>query len=203
MPTGRAVVLAYTMPLWVLPMAALLPGARVGRRQVMAAALGLSGIIALMDLGGFRTSGTDTIVAYGLLLGAALAWAICMVHVHHHRWVGATLDLAPWQMALATVCLLPLAFVLEGAPRLSWLLGTWDSLLFIGVLATAFCSWAVVDVGTRSGAGTVSIALLGVPAVGLIASFIVGQDTPSLGLVAGSAAILFSISVVTYEAART
>src|SRR5690606_13962854 len=108
MPTGRAVVLAYTMPLWVLPIAALLLGTRFGQRQVFATALGLCGILALMDISGFLASGTDTLVACVLLLAAALAWAICMIHVHHHRWAGATVDLAPWQMALATVCLLPL-----------------------------------------------------------------------------------------------
>lgn len=48
---------------------------------------------------------------------------------------------------------------------------------------------AVVDVGTRSGAGVVSIALLGVPVVGL-------------SLLAGTAAILFSISVVMPRGAR-
>lgn len=61
---------------------------------------------------------------------------------------------------------------------------------------------AVVDVGTRSGAGVVSIALLGVPVVGLAVSFIVGQEAPSLSLLAGTAAILFSISVVMPRGAR-
>jgi drug/metabolite transporter (DMT)-like permease len=198
LPTGRAVVLAYTMPLWVL-----LLGAQIGRRQAMAGALGLAGILALVDIGGFFKTGMATLVPCALLLTAALAWAVCMIHVHHHRWIGATLDLAPWQMALATICLVPLAFALEGAPRISWMVDTWGSLLFVGVLATAFCSWAVVDVGTRTGAGVVSIAMLGVPAVGLVASFIVGQETPTLAVVAGSAAILFSISVVASEALKT
>lgn len=199
LPTGRAVVLAYTMPLWVLPAAALLLGARVGPRQAMATALGLGGILALVDIGGFFYAGIETLVPYALLLAAALAWAVCMIHVHHHRWIGRTLDLAPWQMGLATICLVPLALAMEGAPQISWIIETWDSLLFVGVLATAFCSWAVIDVGTRTGAGAISIAMLGVPAVGLVASFVVGQETPTLAVVAGSAAILFSISVVAVE----
>lgn len=202
MPTGRAVVLAYTMPLWVLPIVAMYPGGRIGRRQLFAAALGLSGILLLIDVGGFRAFGLDGLIAGALLLIAALSWAVCMVHIHHHRWIGAALDLAPWQMALATICLIPLAYAMEGPPEVSWLLERWDHLLFIGILATAFCSWAVVEVGTRTRADVVSIVLLGVPAVGLIASLAVGQETPTPSLLLGSSAILVAIAMAALETAE-
>ena len=129
-----------------------------------------------------------------MLVFAALAWALSMLHVQHHRWTSSALELAPWQMSLAAARLLPFALLVEGMPQFSWLVETWDSLLFVGVLATAFCSWAVVDLGTRVGAGVLSTAMTGVPAVGLALSFAVGQDTPSFAVLAGSAAILLSIA---------
>lgn len=115
-PAGRAVVLAYTMPLWVLPMAAVLFKERIGTRRSFANALGIGGILVLMDFGRIGYAGFESILPYALLLTAAMAWAVCMVHVSHHRWAASALDLAPWQMALAAVCLFPLALAIEGPP---------------------------------------------------------------------------------------
>jgi drug/metabolite transporter (DMT)-like permease len=202
LPAGRAAVVAYTTSLWVLPAAALLRRAPLERVQALAGAFGLVGILALVDFSEFIHIGLATLLPYALLLAAAFGWAACMVHVQHHRWTCSALDLAPWQMAVATACVVPFAFIVEGYPQGAWVVQTWDSLLFVGVLGTAFGSWAVVDVGTRVGAGVISVAMTGVPAVGLATSFALGHDTPTLAVVAGSAAILFSIGVVAAEQLR-
>lgn len=202
LPAGRAVVLAYTMPLWVLVAAATIFGAQVGARQLLASAIGICGILILLDFGGFPERGFDKLWPCALLLLAALSWACSMLHVQRHRWHKSALELAPWQMAVAAVCLLPFALLVEGMPPLSSLVQTWDSLLYVGVFATAFCSWAIVDLGTRIGAGVLSTAMVGVPAVGLAASFATGQDIPSLAVLAGSATVLFAIGFIAAEQVR-
>lgn len=202
LPAGRAVILAYTMPLWVLAGTATIFGAQVGVRQILASAIGAGGIFILLDFGGLPNRGFENLLPCALLLVAAMAWALSMLHVQHHRWRRSALELAPWQMLLATSCLLPFALVAEGMPAMSWLVETWDSLFYVGIFATAFCSWAIVDLGTRIGAGILSTAMVGVPAVGLATSFAVGQDVPSLVVLAGSAAVLFAIGFIAADELR-
>ncbi len=55
-----------------------------------------------------------------MLVGAAASWAISIVIVRAHRFTATTLALAPWQMLVAVCLLLPLAGIVEGAPRFDW-----------------------------------------------------------------------------------
>ena len=78
--------------------------------------------------------------------GPPAAWAISIVAVRAHRFTATALALAPWQMLVAACLLLPLAIVVEGAPRPIGVSGA-ASLAYVGPIATAFAYWAVVEAG--------------------------------------------------------
>jgi len=103
-----------------------------------------------------------------MLIGAAAAWAVTIVAVRGHRFQSSPLSLAPWQMLIAAVLLLPAASSVEGAPRLTLLGAT--TLAYVAPVATAFAYWAVVEAGRRFAASTLSMALLATPSVGLLIS---------------------------------
>src|SRR5262249_1326291 len=81
----------------------------------------------------------------------------------------SALSLAPWQMLIAAALLLPVAISAEGSPGQFTLLGA-ATLAYVAPVATAFAYWAVVEAGRVFAAGTISMALLATPGVGLLIS---------------------------------
>lgn len=169
-PAGRSAILAYTTPLWVAPGAVLWLGEKLNRARLAGLALGLAGMAVLFNPLGFDWANGRALAGNGLLLAAALAWALAILHVRKHRWAGSPLELAPWQMLVALPPLVVLACLVEGAPRFDlsaeflWLSA------YNGPLATAFAFWAAITVTRLLPAITVSLAFLCVPVAGLLFS---------------------------------
>lgn len=98
--------------------------------------------------------GKVQIVSYAVLMGAAAAWAIPIVFVRSHRFAATALAIAPWQMLVAAVVLLPVVPGVEGSPPSIGAIGI-ASLAYVGPIATAFAYWAVVEAGRYSHAASV------------------------------------------------
>src|SRR5262249_60581190 len=132
------------------------------------------------------------LLAYAMLLAAAVAWAIAIVAVRAHRFAASPLVLAPWQMLVAMGLLLPVALLAEGPPQPIGLPGAL-SLAFVGPVATAFAYWAVVEAGRHFSASALSMALLATPPLGILLSALALGETVDLPLVAGAALIAAGI----------
>jgi drug/metabolite transporter (DMT)-like permease len=195
LPPGRASVLAFSTPLWVVPLAAWRLGERIRPRTVAGVALGLAGIAAIAGPSLHARSGAE-IAAYALLLGASLAWAVSIVAVRGHRFTASALALAPWQMLVAAALLLPVALAAEGAPPAIGIRGA-ASLAYVGPVATAFAYWAVVEAGRHFPAATLSMALLATPALGILVSAMWLGEPVGAALVAGALLVAFSIRLAT------
>src|SRR5262249_11643133 len=115
LPPGRASVLAFSTPIWVVPLAALWLGERLSGSGLFGVILGLAGavVVALPSL----HTGDRQGLSYALLMCAACVWAISIVFVRAHRFSTRALGLGPWRMMAAAGILLPLAWLVEGAPR--------------------------------------------------------------------------------------
>jgi drug/metabolite transporter (DMT)-like permease len=177
LPSGRAVVVAYSTPVWVVPLSAWRLREQPTRRALLAVALGAIGacVIAAPAL---HVANTRQLAAYGMLVAAAGAWATSIVYVHAHPFAATPSQLAPWQMLLA--CLLLWALV---------------SLLYVGPVATAFAYWAVVEVGRRFAASTLSVALLATPPLGILFSTVSLREPIGPSLVCGALLIAAAIGV--------
>jgi O-acetylserine/cysteine efflux transporter len=183
LPPGRASVLAFSTPIWVVPLAAWWLQERITRLAMLGVAVGLLGVFAIAAPS-FHLHGRDQILAYAMLMGAAAAWAISIVFVRSHRFAATALALAPWQMLVAAALLLPLALVIEGAPPAIGARGA-ASLAYVGPIATAFAYWAVVEVGRHFRAATMSMALLATPSLGILISAVTLGETVGPSLIAG------------------
>lgn len=193
---GRAVILAYTTPLWVTPAAVLLLGERVTPRKAAGLALGLAGIATLFNPLGFDWSDRDVLLGNGLLMLAALAWAGAILHVRAHTWVSSPLQLAPWQMLLALPVLTAVAVAVEGDAEIAWSPELIAILAYNGPIATAFCFWAVVTVQRSLPSISTSLGLLGVPVAGLaFATAVLGEPLTATKL-GGLVLILGGMSLV-------
>jgi drug/metabolite transporter (DMT)-like permease len=183
LPPGRASVLAFSTPIWVVPLAAWRLHERASRPALAGVGLGLLGVLAIAAPS-VHAERAAQILAYAMLLAAAAAWAVSIVIVRAHRFTASTLALAPWQMAFAACLLLPLAFVVEGAPHPIEAKGA-ASLVYVALIATAFAYWAVVEVGRHIRASTMSMALLATPTLGILISALTLGEAVEASLVAG------------------
>jgi drug/metabolite transporter (DMT)-like permease len=200
LPPGRASVLAFSTPLWVVPLAAWRLRERLTRSGRTGVVLGLAGVLSIaapsLDGDGHHLS------AYAMLIGAAAAWAITIVAVRAHRFAATALALAPWQMLIAAGALLPMALLSEGAPPAIDVRGA-ASLAYVGPVATAFAYWAVVEAGRRYRASTMSIALLATPSLGIVISAGVLGEAVGMSLIAGVLLTGAGIGMVSLRPAPT
>lgn len=193
---GRAAILAYTMPLWVTPAAVLLLGERVNARKAFGLALGLSGVACLFNPLGFDWGDVAVVRGNALLMLSAVGWAIAILHVRAHTWVSTPLQLAPWQMLVASPLLIVLAAVYEADAAVGW---SWELvaiLIYNGTVATAFCFWAVVTVQRNLPAISTSLGLLGVPTAGVIFSTLTLGEVLSWTRLGGLVLIVTGMALV-------
>jgi drug/metabolite transporter (DMT)-like permease len=191
-PAGRAIVLGYTIPLWVALAAFLFLGERVSLRQGIGVAVGLAGLLLLVGPWGLDRGSGAVLLGHGLTLAAAVCWSVSIVYIRAHRWTTTPLRLMPWQCLLATVVLALLAIFAEGSPPMRMggpaLLG----LAYNGIVGTALGFWAMMVVNRRLRATTVSLGLLATPVLGIGFSTVILSEAldpvlilSALGIVAG------------------
>jgi len=169
-PAGRSAILSYTTPLWVVPLALLFLGERLDRAKAAGLALGLAGIAVMFNPLALDWSDGSVLLGNGLLMLAALAWAINIVQVRGHRWEGTPLSLGPWQMLVAAAVVVPVALLAEAGRETDW---SWELALVLfynGPVCTGLGFWAMVTATRALPAVTTSLGSLGVPVVGLLLS---------------------------------
>jgi len=193
-PPGRASVVAYATAIWVIPLSSLVLGERPSRWQWLATAFSYAGIgvIVAPALGGWEM---HTVMGLGMLLGASLAWSISIIHLRGNRHVRLGADMIPWECAVATAPLLALALLRDGAPDVGAMVDIWPVIAYTGPLATALTFIVVLNVTQSLPPAATSIAMLGVPVLGLVLSAVAWHEKISADLSIGLA--LIGLGVVT------
>ena len=195
-PAGRSGVLTYTAMLWLVPLS-LLVGERVGWRGFAGVALGLAGIVVLVEPARIDWADRAVIEGHAWLLLAGLSWAVAILHARRHRWRATPLDVLPWQMGVASGLLWSLALLLEpqgyldpSRPQL------WIALLYIGSFAGPLGTWAAVSVGRALPPVTGSLGMLGTPLLGIAASAVLLGEPVTASLAFGTALVIAGIAIV-------
>jgi drug/metabolite transporter (DMT)-like permease len=203
---GRAAVLVYTTPLWIVPGALLFLRERVGALKWSGLAFGLLGVAALFNPLGLDWSNRAVVTGSLLLMGAAMIWSIGVLHIRGHRWLLSPLQMTPWQLLLAAVLVTPFALVLESDAGPDWSLPLICALLYNGPIATAFAFWAATSISRALPAVTSSLSFLAVPAMGILLSGLSLGEVPDPTLLAGFGLILGGVLLVNladWRAARS
>lgn len=189
---GQAALLAYTTPLWVALVTVIVLRRPLEKGQLSAVIIGLLGIFVVCSPS--LINWQAAVVSGNLmLLGAAVCWAIVIVHVRLHHWHATPLMLAPWQMLLATIPLVIISLMTEGLPEISWSANLLGLLLLTGPVATCLCFVISLAVGRRINSVSMSLATLGVPVIGLISSVIFLDEIVTPAIIVGIALILASL----------
>lgn len=192
-PPGRSSVLVWTSSLWTVPMAVLILGEHMTRRRWEGLALGIAGIVVMVEPWNAELD-SSVLTGYGLLLAAAVIQAATAVHVRHHRWRSSAIELLPWQLALAAIPIALATVAIEGLPSISWNPGLIGIVVYQGALATGFALWAQLTVLRLLPAITTNLSLMMVPVLGLVSSIVVVGER--LTVTSGLATVMIGAGVV-------
>jgi drug/metabolite transporter (DMT)-like permease len=201
-PPGRSSVLVWTASLWTVPLAAVFLGERMGRLRWVGLTIGVAGIVALFEPWRLSWSDTRVLTGHGLLLAAAVSNASAAVHIRRHRWTATPLEALPWQLAVATLPLLGLAFALEGLPRIDWTAQLAWIVAYQGILATGLAVWAQISVLRNLAAVSTNLTLMAVPVIGLFSSAIIVGEQLTTPVLIGVAMILLGVGLNIVEDRR-
>ena len=119
-PPGRAIVLAYTMPLWAIPIGLWLGQERLGRSQLIGAGLGFVGLVLFMNPGLVDWSSAGALGGNALLLGAAICWAAGSCLYRMQAWRSRFWAQTFWQLATSTALIAAVALPAAAGEPVHW-----------------------------------------------------------------------------------
>jgi drug/metabolite transporter (DMT)-like permease len=163
--SGRAVLIAYTMPLWSFVLGMAFLGERPSPRRWLGLALGLSGVGLMLSQDAARLVAAPAGVL--AMLAAALSWALGSLVLKRRAWATPNLALVGWQSVVGGV---PLAVAVPlfdaGAPGPLSPTG-WFALAYTILVGTVFGVWAWFRCVQLLSISVASLGVLLVPVVGL------------------------------------
>jgi drug/metabolite transporter (DMT)-like permease len=202
-PAGRGALLAYSTPLWVTPVAVIFMGVKLTPMRSAGLILGLSGLGFMFNPAGFDWSDPDVLIGNGLCILAAMSWSIAILHMRRQRWTLSPLQLAPWQLLVATVVTLPFTLLLETRSdiQLGWPLA--GLVAYGGIIGTGLGIWAVTSTVRYLGPVTASVGMLGGPVFATMISVTLLGETLTWTLGGGFVLIIGGIALVTLAQAKS
>ena len=177
LPAGRSVILAYTMPLWLVVLSHLILGERMTRRRLTGLGLGMAGMIVLVgnEFAVLRSAPVGAL----LVVSAAFSWAMGTVLMKRFPADLPTASFTGWQMLLGGV---PLAIGALFVDPGHWEPVGWQALaavLYNVFVAFIFCHWAWFKIVRLSSAGVSALGTLLIPIVGVFSSMLLLGERPA------------------------
>jgi len=192
LPAGRSVILAYSMPLWVVLLSRLLLGERLTPRRLLGVILGMAGLALLIggEFSALRAAPTGAL----LIIAAALAWATGTVLMKRYPSNLPITAFTAWQFLIGGTPIILGALLLDHAHwhPISWTAAA--AVLYNMVVAFVLCHWAWFKIVSRASAGVSALGTLMIPVVGVSSSLLVlgehasWQEWAALLLVLGAVA---------------
>jgi drug/metabolite transporter (DMT)-like permease len=187
LPSGRAAILGYTMPVWAVIIGLLLYGERPRRAHWWGVAAALAGTLLLLSSEFTQLAGSP--LGTGLMLLAAAAWGWGTHLMRRHLTQLPTLTLGFWMLASAIPVVLAATLLFE---RPQWRLPVpieWASITYNIFIAIAFCHivWFKLARALPPAASGLSVMLI--PVLGVFSGmWLLGeqphwQDYAALGLI--------------------
>lgn len=194
LPSGRAALLGYTMPVWSMLLSALWLGNHLTPRRLLGLALGGMGVLTMMGMELLGLAGAP--LGALLMLGAALSWAVGVVSLKRFPVAMPPMALTGWLMLLGGLPAALAALILE-APR--WQmpdLGPALGLVYNVFVAFMFCYWAWNRIVLTVPVAVSSLSSLLTPLVGVLGGMLLLGESPGWGEFLGAAFILGAVATV-------
>jgi drug/metabolite transporter (DMT)-like permease len=190
---GKVVLLAYTMPFWVIGFAWVLLGDKPSNRHFIgfaSAAVGLLCVIA-------PWKGLGSLSGSLLALAGGMCWGFGVVlsKMLFQRYSPDVLAMTTWQMLLGALLTLPLSLFIP-QPSIRWEPAFIYSMIYTGVVASALGWWLWMTVVRRVSAAVVGMSSLGVPVLTVFFAWLLLGEKPGWSEYLGIIFILGGLAVV-------
>ena len=192
---GRASILAFTMPLWAAPIAAIWLNEKIDGLRLAGLGVGMIGLLVLIVPDWANLSATPLGPVFMIL--AAICWAFGTVALKTHRYSMPTTSLVAWQMLLggAPIFLGALIFDHDFDPAAVSSLGWW-AVAYAALIPMVFCHWAWFRVVALYPAVVAAIGTLAIPVVGIISSAMITGDPIGWDEIMSLALVVFALFLV-------
>ncbi|CAG0933276.1 MAG: putative cystine transporter YijE [Rhodocyclaceae bacterium] len=194
MPSGRAALLGYTMPLWSLAFSVWLLGERLNSRRVAGLVLGLAGVAALMG----SSLGQLGAAPLGVLcmLGAAMTWGLGVVLLKRFALQMPTTQLTAWIMLIGSVPIGAAAVLFESGDWRAVGLGPALGFFYNLTVAFMFCYWAWNRIVLMVPVAVSSLSALVTPVIGVLGGMWLLGEQPGWSEFFGAMLILGALATV-------
>lgn len=193
---GRAALLGYTTPLWVLPAAYLILGERPSRRRLVGVAIAVAGLVLLFDPASFDWDDGEVVAGNLMLVFCAMCWSVCIIHIRKHQPLRTPFQLAPFQLSLAAVLIGIFALAIDPLPTFPFSGRELAVLGYGSVMGTAVAMLSVTTCLRYLPTTVSTVGLLGVPVFALILSVGFLGETLTPELTTGVILIFIGIAFV-------
>jgi len=194
MESGRASVIAFTMPVWSVLMSVFFFDERLSGRTMLALVCGLGGIGILLG-GDIATLGRAPLGPL-FMLASAVLWAAGTVYQKKIDWAMPVLTLTAWQLLLGSLPIVGLALFYESPGLAAFTPAALGAIAFNIVGPLCFCYYAwfkIVDLYPATVAG---VSTLMVPVIGVISGGLALGEPLGLGEIAALALVGSAIVLV-------
>jgi len=200
-PSGRAAILAYTMPVWAIPLSVWLLGERITRRKLAGLALGLVALALLLGEG-IASLGAAPLGSL-MVLGAALTWALGTVLQKRFPVRMPAGAYTAWIMLLGGVPIFAGMLAFEDLGELRGVsLQAWSGVLYNVLVSFAFAHWAWIKIATSVPVSVFAISMLVIPVIGVLSGMAFLGERPSLAEAAALFLVLGALASVIRPQAR-
>ncbi|HET7363771.1 MAG TPA: DMT family transporter [Burkholderiales bacterium] len=193
--SGRASILAYTMPVLAVPLSVWLLGERLTVPKLLGLALGVAGLALLLGEA-YKAIGAAPLGSL-LVLGAAASWALGAVLQKKYPVAMPAGPYTAWLMLLGGLPIFAGALALEQPGTLAHVGGRAAFGIAYNVLiAFAFAHWAWIKLATSVSVTVFSLSILIIPVVAVLSGVIFLGERPATAEIAALALVLASLATV-------
>ena len=170
LPAGRSSLLAYTTPLWIMPLSMLFFNEEARPLKWLGFFLGIGGLFLLLSPWELDWSDKNILFGSSMLLLASLCWAISMLCTRYMKWTKSPLELIPWQLLFGTIPIIIYAMLKEPNITIAWNTPLILSLIYTGALVTGLSYWSGIVINKELPVIVVSIGFLIAPIFSILVS---------------------------------
>jgi len=197
MNASRAVIIAFTMPLWANILSALLLKERITSRRILALGIGLGGL-ALLIWPQIEAVGAAPLGAV-FMLGAAVSWATGTVLIKRTDWNTPTTVLTGWQLLLGGIPVVIGALIFEpSGVSINVSARAVFALTYIIFFPMIYCHWAYFSLVRIFPASIAAISTLAIPVVGVFSSTLILNEPIGISEIAALILIVAALSIAIF-----
>jgi drug/metabolite transporter (DMT)-like permease len=202
MNASRAVIIAFTMPLWATALSRIILKERISPARIIALGIGLCGL-GFLIWPELHEVGAAPVGAM-FMLAAAISWATGTVLIKRTRWTTPTTVLTGWQLLLGSIPVIIGALLLEpiGA-SFNISLKALVALSYIIIFPMIYCHWAYFTLVRIFPASVAAISTLAIPVVGVFSSAIILREPVGLNEIAALVLVIGALSMALFTGKRS